>query len=278
MKYLAAKENLKTANIVLLGIPFDATSSFRSGSRFAPDTIRTSSDVLETFSPYLNFDIEDIDFFDYGNIYITINNFNVLNEQLRELILSFLSKGKKVIAIGGEHLVTLPIVTAYFEKYPDLLLIHLDAHADLRDKYFNEKFSHATVIRRIADFLPLNRIFQFGIRSGTKEEFDFAKKNTNFYPFSIDINNEILEKFKNKKIYLTIDMDVLDPSIFPGTGTPEPGGVFFNDLIKFFQKIYGLEIVGADVVELSPHYDASGVSSITAAKIIRELLIIANKR
>ncbi len=277
MKFLASKANFDFSNIVLIGIPFDATSSFKSGSRFAPDAIRIASDVLETYSPYFDYDIENIDFYDYGNFFTTINNFNLLKNKLTNLVTEFLNKGKKILSIGGEHLITLPVVEAYYKKYSDLILLHVDAHADLRDEYLNEKYSHATVIKRIADFIPTNRIYQFGIRSGLKEEFIFAKQNINFYPFTINISENILTLLKDKKIYLTIDLDVLDPSIFPGTGTPEPGGITFNDLINFLRKIYNLNIIGADVVELSPHYDNSGVSSIVAAKTIRELLIVLNK-
>jgi len=277
MKFLAAKNNFDLANIILLGVPFDATSSFRSGSRFAPDSIRIYSDVLETYSPYFDYDIENIDFFDYGNLCATVSNFETLNKELTRLIDNFLNKNKKVIAIGGEHLITLPIVEAYLRKFDDLVIVQIDAHADLRNEYFNEKYSHATVLRRIFDIIGGDRIFQIGIRSGLKEEFIFAEENSNFYPFSTDINDTVVEKLKNKKLYLTIDLDVLDPSVFPGTGAPEPGGISFNDMIDFLKKMYKLDIVGADVVELSPHYDASGISSITAAKIIRELLIVLNK-
>ena len=277
MKFLASSNDFDLANIILLGVPFDATSSFRGGSRFAPDSIRIFSDVLETYSPYFDFDISNIKFFDYGNIWATISNFEVLNSKLSEIIDNFLDTNKKIIAIGGEHLVSLPIVKSYFKKYKNLVYIQLDAHADLRDRYFNEKFSHATVVRRITDFLPNKSIYQFGIRSGLKEEFNFAKNNTKFFPFSLDLDNDTVNELKGKDIYLSIDLDVLDPSIFPGTGTPEPGGITFNDLMLFFKKIYGLNIVGADVVELSPHYDINGVSSIVAAKVIRELLILLNK-
>ena len=277
MKFLASSNDFDLANIILLGVPFDATSSFRGGSRFAPDSIRIFADVLETYSPYFDFDISNIKFFDYGNIWATISNFEVLNNKLSEIKDNFLDTNKKIIAIGGEHLVSLPIVKSYFKKYKNLVYIQLDAHADLRDRYFNEKFSHATVVRRITDFLPNKSIYQFGIRSGLKEEFNFAKNNTKFFPFSLDLDNDTVNELKGKDIYLSIDLDVLDPSIFPGTGTPEPGGITFNDLMLFFKKIYGLNIVGADVVELSPHYDINGVSSIVAAKVIRELLILLNK-
>ncbi len=274
-RFIGAKKDYNKSNIIVIGIPFDATSSFRSGSRFAPNSIRLFSDSIETYSPYFDKDIENILFFDYGNVEITINNFNILRNKLKNLISKFLKDEKKVIALGGEHLITLPIVEAYIKKYPDLIVIQLDAHTDLRDTYFNEKFSHATVMRRIYELVGNNRIFQFGIRSGTKSEFDFANKYTNLNIFSLNVK-KTLDKLKNFPIYLTLDLDVLDPSVLPGTGNPEPGGFNFRDLVEFLKNLYNLNIVGVDVVELSPDYDYSGVSSITAAKLVRELLILLN--
>ena len=277
MKFLASKNNLEQANILLIGIPFDGTSSFRSGSRFAPDSVRIHSDGLETYSPYLDDDIENINFYDYGNICSTINNFHILSTDIENTALEFLKNNKKLIAIGGEHLITLPLVKLYKQCFDNLAIIHIDAHTDLRDSYLNEKYSHATVIRRISEIVLPENIFQFGIRSGLKEEFLFAKQNLNFQPFSLTIDDIIIKKLKNKNIYITIDLDILDPSIFPGTGTPEPGGVSFDELLDFLKNVSNMNIIGADVVELSPDYDKSGVSSIVAAKIIRELIIILNK-
>ena len=277
MRFLGSKDSIEEANIVLLGIPFDATSSFRGGSRFAPDSIRIFSDVLESYSPYLDKNIEDIKFYDYGNCYETVNNYKVLDESIEELFKDFLLSDKKVISIGGEHLISLPVIKSYNEFYNDLVVVHIDAHADLRDEYFGEKYSHATVMRRVSEILPCENIYQFGIRSGIKDEFIFAKNNFNFYPFLLTFDENIFTELKNKNIYLTIDLDVLEPSCFPGTGTPEPGGVIFNDLLEFLVKFSELNVVGADVVELSPDYDKSGVSSIVAAKVIRELIIILNK-
>ncbi len=277
MKFLASGNSIEDANIVLLGVPFDATSSFRAGSRFAPDSIRMFSEVLESYSPYLEEDIEDIKFYDYGNCYETINNYHVLDKNIVKLIKNFLKSGKKVILLGGEHLITLPAVKSYNEFYDDLTVVHIDAHTDLRDKYFGENFSHATVMKRISEIIPYKNIYQFGIRSGLEEEFNFAKNNLNFYPFSLTFDENIFTELKKKNIYLTIDLDVLDPSVLPGTGTPEPGGVTFNEFLNFLIKFADFNIVGADVVELSPGSDTSGVSSIVAAKIVRELIIILNK-
>jgi len=272
MKFISSKENIKDAKILLTGIPFDATSSFRAGSRFAPDEIRKFSDSIEDYSPYFNKSLNNINFVDIGNIFITINNFSKLSKHVKEELTPYINN-KKILSIGGEHLITLPLIELFYSAYPDLIVIQLDAHADLRDTYFDEKYSHATVMRRISEIVGGDNIFQLGIRSGTEDEFIFGKENTNFFPFSINVK-EIVNKIKGKKIYLTIDLDVLDPSILPGTGNPEPGGHTFNELIDTLKNLSSLDIIGADVVELSPDNDNSGVSSIVAAKIIRELLII----
>ncbi|MGL5329702.1 MAG: agmatinase, partial [Peptostreptococcaceae bacterium] len=185
--------------------------------------------------------------------------------------------------IGGEHLVTLPAFKAVHDKYNDICVLHFDAHTDLREVYNNNKNSHATVIKRIWDIIGDNRIYQFGIRSGTKEEFDFALKEKHTYMecFTIDTFGEILNSLDGKNVYLTIDLDVLDPSIFPGTGTPEPGGVTYKEFEKIFKLLLNskINLVGCDIVELSPDYDNTNVSTITACKILRELsLVVANNK
>ena len=178
--------------------------------------------------------------------------------------------------IGGEHLVTLPVVSSLFEKYKDLVLLHFDAHTDLRTDYMGEELSHATVIKQIWNFLGDNRIYQFGIRSGLKEEFQWAIEGGHTFINQFDCKhlNEIVQHIKNRPVYITIDLDILDPSIFPGTGTPEPGGIGFKEMLEVIGIMKQLNIVGADVVELAPDYDPTGVSTAVAAKVIRELLLI----
>ena len=275
-KFLSANENLNDANIIIIGIPFDATSSFRSGSRFAPNSIRFYSDSIETFSPYFNEDIEEIDFYDAGNIEVTINNFNFLLDSIEKIVGQYLSKNKKILAVGGEHLISYPLISTYKKFYPNLKVIQLDAHTDLRDEYLGEKFSHATVMRRVGEIIGYENLFQLGIRSGTKDEFNFANKYTNLIKFSLNIEN-FLDKFKNFPIYLSIDLDVFDTGIFPGTGNPEPNGINFKEFIDFLNKVKDLNIVGADVVELNPEIDKTGISSVLAAEVVRELLIVLNK-
>jgi agmatinase len=276
LNFFCANDNFENSSIVFLGLPFDGTSSFRSGSRFAPNEVRRISDGIESYSPYFDVDLEDVSFYDAGNVEVTVSNFAKFSKETQKRVTSFLKQDKKVLSVGGEHLVTLPLVTSYAKQYKDLKIIHFDAHADLREEYLGEKLSHATVIKRCCDIVGSENVYQFGIRSGTKEEFEFGKNNTNFNPFNLNSLKNYTKELTNFPIYLTIDLDVLDPSIFPGTGTPEPGGVTFNELLDAIKTLSGLNIVGVDLVELSPDYDNSGVSSIVTAKLIRECLILLN--
>lgn len=272
--FLNSTERIESSDIIIAGVPFDGTSSFRPGSRFAPDVIRSYSVLFETYSPYQRRDVDNIRIYDIGNIDLlfgnTEKNMKIIEEQY-----DILNKNKKpIISLGGEHLISFPIVKSLSKNYDDLHILHFDAHADLRTDYLGEKYSHASVIRLISDITTPQNIYQFGIRSGTEEEFEFAGNHTNFYPFSFPDLKPILNKLENKPVYITIDLDILDPSYFPGTGTPEPGGVSFNDLLFKLIKLKELNIVGADIVELSPDYDKSGISAAAACKVLRELILI----
>lgn len=266
------------SQIVLFGAPFDGTTSFRPGTRFAPNIMRNDSFGLETYSPYLDKDMEDYKMFDMGDLDFPFGNPEKVIDMIEEAADEIVSSSKIPFMIGGEHLVTLGSVKSVYKKYPDLHIIHLDAHADLREDYMGQKLSHATVLRRCHDFLGDDKIYQFGIRSGTKEEFHWAKEHVSMNPFNLDGLKETVEKLKDKPVYITIDLDVLDPSAFPGTGTIEPGGISFKDLIEAFKLFNNLNnIVGMDAVELSPHYDQSGMSTAVACKVIREMALIAVK-
>ncbi|MBP2027468.1 agmatinase [Acetoanaerobium pronyense] len=276
--FIGFDNEFEESQIVLFGAPFDGTTSFRPGTRFAPNIMRNDSFGLETYSPYLDKDMEDYKMFDMGDLDFPFGNPEKVIDMIEEAADEIVSSSKIPFMIGGEHLVTLGSVKSVYKKYPDLHIIHLDAHADLREDYMGQKLSHATVLRRCHDFLGDGKIYQFGIRSGTKEEFHWAKDHVSMNPFNLDGLNEIVEKLKDKPVYITIDLDVLDPSAFPGTGTIEPGGISFKDLIEAFKLFNNLNnIVGMDAVELSPHYDQSGMSTAVACKVIREMALIAVK-
>lgn len=262
------------ANVVLFGAPFDGTTSFRPGTRFAPAAIRPDSYGLETYSPYLDLDLADYKIADVGDVDLPFGNTTRALKMLNETATTILNTDKKPLMIGGEHLVSLPVIEALVKKYPDLHIIHFDAHTDLREDYLGEPLSHASVMRRAWDLIGDNRIFQFGIRSGLKTEFEWAKSHTILQRFNTEGLLETITALKGKPVYLTIDLDVLDPSVFPGTGTPEPGGITMKELLDALTALKVLPLVGADVVELSPHYDASGVSTAVACKVIREVSLL----
>ncbi|OON92107.1 MAG: agmatinase [Epulopiscium sp. Nele67-Bin002] len=275
--FIGCDKSFEEAKIVMVGAPFDGTVSFRPGTRFAPSQIRLDSYGLETYSPYLDLDLEDYAVADIGDIEFPFGNTTKVLDSIKETISRIVAENKKPFTIGGEHLISLPALEAVVQKYPDLRVIHFDAHTDLRDEYLGEKLSHATVIKRIWDILGDNKIFQFGIRSGTKQEFEWAKEHTHLNKFDISTLQEAVDTITEYPIYLTIDLDVLDPSIFSGTGTPEPGGLQMKEFLYALRSLKYLNIVGADVVELSPHYDTSGVSTSVACKVIREVLLLMSK-
>ena len=267
------------ASIALFGAPFDSTTSFRPGARFGSSAIRHESFGLETYSPYQDKDLTDKKVFDCGDLELCFGSSEAALKDIEELARKIVNDGKLPIMIGGEHLVTYGAVKAVFEKYPDLQIIHFDAHADLRDDYLGAKLSHACVMRRCFDLVGDNKIHQFCIRSGDREEFRFADEHTDMHKFSFDGLPELVSELESNKtpVYLTIDLDCLDPSVFCGTGTPEAGGVSFTELLSAILKVSRTNIVGADINELAPMLDSSGASTATACKVLRELILSINK-
>lgn len=276
--FIACDSEYGKAETVIFGAPFDGTTSYRPGARFAGKYIRGESYGIETYSPYQNKDLEELRVFDGGELDLPFGNTEKVLQIIEEYTDEVLNDGKIPLMIGGEHLVTLGAVKAVLKKHPDLNIVHFDAHADLRDEYLGERLSHACVLRRCHDLVGDGRIYQFGIRSGEKAEFRFAEKHTYMNKFNLDTLRETCEKLRGKPIYFTIDLDVLDSSVFPGTGTPEAGGISFNELISGIITAGGLlNIAAADINELSPPYDPSGVSTAAACKVLRELLLAIHR-
>jgi agmatinase len=275
--FIGCQASFEEADIVIFGAPFDSTTSYRPGTRFASRTMRAESYGLETYSPYQDKDMEEISVFDGGDLELPFGNTQRALENIKETTAEILKADKIPCMIGGEHLVTLGAVEAVFEKYPDLHVIHFDAHTDLRDDYLEEKLSHATVIRRVWDLVGDNKIFQFGIRSGERTEFNWAKEHTGLHKYNFEGLEGAIAACSGYPVYFTLDLDVLDPSVFPGTGTPEAGGVTFMELLEAISKVAELSIVGMDVNELSPTYDQSGASTAVACKVLRELLLAVEK-
>lgn len=271
--FLGCDKPYEQADTVIFGAPFDSTTSFRPGTRFASRTMRMDSYALETYSPYLEADIEDKLICDAGDLELCFGDTQTALDAIEQKTAQILADGKRPVMIGGEHLVSLGAIRAAAAKHQDLYVIHFDAHADLRDEYLGVKLSHATVMRRVHDILGDGRIFQFGIRSGTREEHLFGEAHTGLHSFGFSGLESVIKRLVGKPVYFTLDLDVLDPSVFPGTGTPEHGGVSFCQLLDAVYTVCNLNIVGCDLTELCPVYDQSGISTAAALKIQRELLL-----
>jgi agmatinase len=271
--FLGCDNEYGEADIVVFGAPFDSTTSFRPGTRFASRTMRGESYGLETYSPYQDKDLEDLAIFDGGDLELCFGDTEKALAAIESYTTRVLRDNKRPVMIGGEHLVTLGAVRAVARKYPELHVVHFDAHADLRDDYLGVTLSHATVLHRVWDIIGDGRIYQFGIRSGERSEFQWGRDHVTTQKFNFKGLAEVIKKLQGQPVYFTLDLDVLDPSVFPGTGTPEPGGVSFMELLEAIQQVSQLNLVGCDINELSPIYDQSGASTAVACKVLRELLL-----
>ena len=273
--FQSCDKEYKDSSVVIFSSPMDATCSFRPGTRFAGPAIRQDSIGMEWYSPYFNMDLKDYGTCDIGDLDLPMGDVEKDLKEISRVTSLILKDGKKTMMIGGEHLVTLGTIREYVKKYKDLNIIHFDAHTDLREEFLGRELSHATVLRKCYDLLDGGTIYQFGIRSGDRSEFEWAKTHIHQHLFDTEGLDEAIEALKDKPVYITIDLDVLDPSVFPGTGTPEAGGITFKELEAAILKMRKLKnIVGADMVELSPDYDTSHVSTQVACKVLRELVLL----
>ena len=273
--FQSCDKEYKDSSVVIFSSPMDATCSFRPGTRFAGPAIRQDSIGMEWYSPYFNMDLKDYGTCDIGDLDLPMGDVEKDLKEISRVTSLILKDGKKTMMIGGEHLVTLGTIREYVIKYKDLNIIHFDAHTDLREEFLGRELSHATVLRKCYDLLEGGTIYQFGIRSGDRSEFEGAKTHIHQHLFDTEGLDEAIEALKDKPVYITIDLDVLDPSVFPGTGAPEAGGITFKELEAAILKMRKLNnIVGADMVELSPDYDTSHVSTQVACKVLRELVLL----
>lgn len=276
--FLECDKEYGDAQIVLFGAPFDSTTSFRPGTRFGSGAIRRESFGLESYSPYQDKDLLDSRIMDSGDLELCFGDTELALEEIQSRTREILKDQKVPFMVGGEHLVTLGAFRAVAAAYPDVHIIHFDAHADLRQDYLGAELSHACVLRRCWDIVGDGRIHQFGIRSGDREEFRWGASHVETRKFDFEGLEGTIEALADKPVYFTLDLDVMDPSVFPGTGTPEPGGVSFDQLRQAASLVcQKAHIVGCDVNELSPHYDQSGASTAAACKIIREMLLALSK-
>jgi agmatinase len=279
-RFLAARASFGEARFVLFGCPFDETASFRPGARFGPRAIREFSDVLETYSPDLDADLDDVPFCDLGDLALPAGDIEAALGVIRAEARRLLAAGKIPFGLGGEHLISLPLIEAALEAHPDLVIFQWDAHADLREEYEGARLSHATVMRRAIEAAGggEDRLVQFGVRSGTRGEWEWMHGRGLPRPLAAAEVSAALAENAGRPLYLTLDVDVLDPSECPGTGTPEPGGARFTELAACIGALRGGPIVALDVVELAPRIDPSGASAVCTAKAVRELILAASAR
>lgn len=272
--FMGGIERYADAKVVILGVPLEATLSFRPGTRFGPQQIRSVSVGLEEYSIYRSRDLTEVAFFDAGDVVFPYGNLEESLRLIEQAAAQIIRDKKKPLFIGGEHLVSYPLIKAAAAQYPELVVLHFDAHADLRPDYLGQELSHATVMRRATGCLQPKNLYQFGIRSGTREEFAFAREHTNLFAEAVlDPLISILPKIKGCPLYLSLDIDVADPAFAPGTGTPEPGGCTSRELISAIHALQGHDLVGMDIVEVSPMNDVNDQTSILAAKLIREAIL-----
>ncbi|WP_027954690.1 agmatinase [Halobacillus kuroshimensis] len=275
--FIMSRASEEEADAVIYGMPMDWTVSFRPGSRFGPNRIREASIGLEEYSPYLDRHLEEVSYHDAGDLLLPFGNaarsLDIIEDYMDELM----EKGKFPLGMGGEHLVSWPVIQSVYKKYPDLAVIHIDAHADLREEYEGEVLSHSTPIRKTCELIGAENVYSFGIRSGMREEFQYAAESgMHLYKFDVlEPLQKVLPELGGRPVYVTIDIDVLDPAAAPGTGTAEAGGITSKELLAAIHAMAGSEmnIVGADLVEVAPAYDHSEKTQIAASKLMREMLL-----
>jgi agmatinase len=271
--FISASASFEKSQGVILGCPYDGSASFRPGARFGPSAIRRASWGIETFSPYFQRDLTQCFIHDMGDLELPLGEKKISLRLIRKAVGKILSKKKFPILLGGDHLITLPIIEELLPLYPRLHLIQIDAHTDLRDDYLGDFLSHCTVMRRAIEHLGKDRLFQIGIRSGAEQEFKLAGKMKSIVPLDPGSLSSMIKRLRNKPVYITLDLDVMDPNLLPGVGTPEPGGLTFQGFISLIQKLQALHVIGFDIVELTPDYDPTQVSSVTASVILREMIL-----
>lgn len=279
--FMGAKRNPVGCKVGLYGVPYDGTTSFRPGTRFGPAAIREVSNAIETYCPQLNKDLDEFNFSDFGGLEIPYGAPEPVIAKVKKATKKLFSLGLKPLMLGGEHSISSGAVSATAQIHSDLILLQLDAHADLREEWEGSRNSHACAMRRCLEELPSNNLLQLGIRSGTKQEFEELIKYNRLIKYTPGGNTKLIKEAINKHlgkpIYLTVDLDWFDPSVLPGTGTPEPGGFLWQDFASIIEILKGHNLVAADIVELAPHLDTSGISSILAAKVTRSLLMLLSK-
>ncbi len=271
--FMGSRRDPAGCSVGLFGVPYDGTTSFRPGTRFGPAAIREVSQGLETYCPQLDLDLEDLAYADLGAVDIPFGAPEPVVNAVQQATTAVLDLGLKPLMLGGEHSISSGAVAAVANQHPDLLLVQLDAHADLREEWLGARHSHACAMRRCLEVLPSGDLLQLAIRSGTREEF-IELRSSGRRMDDVHALRDAMAPWTGRPVYLTVDLDWFDPAVLPGTGTPEPGGFLWQDFSAVVDVLREHQLVAADVVELAPQLDTSGVSSVLAAKVTRSLILL----
>jgi agmatinase len=270
------QSSIETARVALIPVPYDSTTSFRSGSRDGPEAMITASYGLEDYDFELELDVAEIGIHTTGALEPHMAGPGPMTQRIKEAVASYIDEGMTVGLLGGEHSITIGSVQAHVEAYPDLSVLYLDAHADLRDEYMGTPFGHASAARRAYECCP---IALAGIRSLCQEEHDFIRANDipvwYWNPDPQGNGPESVLDSLSDNVYVSVDLDVLDPAVMSAVGTPEPGGMVWHQLVSLLGKVAeSRQIVGFDVCELAPA-DGPPACSYTAAKLVYKLAAYA---
>ncbi|CAE08937.1 agmatinase [Synechococcus sp. WH 8103] len=271
--FMGSRRDPAGCRVGLFGVPYDGTTSFRPGTRFGPAAIREVSQGLETYCPQLDLDLEDLAYADLGAVDIPFGAPEPVVNAVQQATTAVLDLGLKPLMLGGEHSISSGAVAAVANQHPDLVLVQLDAHADLREEWLGTRHSHACAMRRCLEVLPSGDLLQLAIRSGTRSEFHELHSSGRRMD-DVQALRDAMAPWTGRPIYLTVDLDWFDPAVLPGTGTPEPGGFLWGDFAAVVDVLSGHRLVAGDVVELAPQLDSSGVSSVLAAKVTRSLILL----
>jgi agmatinase len=275
-RFIACERSLAEASIVLYGIPFEGRVNLRKGAAGGPRDLRLASDSIETYSPVLRRDLEDLALADIGDC--ELPDGVPPREQLdaaRAEVAAWWRPGLRPFMLGGDHTATVPVIEALAPAFPDLRILQLDAHPDTREEFLGERFNYASAMARVMDVVPPDRVYQVGMRTGSREELE--RRRPHFYPAHEARPRAVVEgllaKLGRHPLYVTIDVDVLDPSEAPGTGSPEPGGLRVPELIEIVRLLEDCQVIGGDLVEVAHAWDPTGRTGIAASWVIREALL-----
>jgi agmatinase len=273
-------------DVALIGIPYDGGATYRSGPRFGPRHVREQSAIIRPWNPVLNCNpFEKLRIADFGDLSINPLSMDDTFQRITAQLDDVLKAGARTVCVGGDHSILLPILRSIHKRFELVGLIQFDAHNDTWGGYFGSPHSHGTPVRRAIEegLLVGKDVLQIGLRGQVyaKEDFDFGREHgfrvvtsEEFHRGGVRMVERLLKKLSRRPVYITLDIDVVDPAFAPGTGTPQVGGFSSAQILELVRSLRGLNIVGCDLVEVSPPYDTGEITSLLAANLLYELLCV----